>query len=149
MECAKPEMDKAVGNPVDVPDHAANRVPSSNYDRSSGGSLAYGHPDMRQQTATVLPWQTLRSVNGDNQFGDRDIVRPPGTAVVQQLQVQHSEQFTSNPSGNPNVRGADHSARNSATPSNGSHAASGNVTSNAVKSSPLDMMKAALFGDRS
>jgi hypothetical protein len=121
--------------------------PRSQFDRSDGGALAIGHPDMRQQTTTVLPWQTLRSVNGDNQFGDRDITHPTGTATVRQLQVQHGEQFTSNPSGNPNVRGADHSARNSATPQNGSHVAGGNVTSN--KSSPLDIMKAALSGDRS
>jgi hypothetical protein len=133
------------GNPVDVPDHAANRS-RSNFDRSSGGALAYSHENLRQSSTTILPWQTARTVNGDNECMDRDITHPRGTAVVRELQVQHQEQFTSNPSGNPNVRAADHSARNSATPSNGTHVAAGNVTSNAVKSSALDIMKAALFG---
>jgi hypothetical protein len=164
-EMARPECDKAIspanGNPYGE-DYSADRLSeplTAGHAAPSAGDHGVGqgrnpeiaahHPSLNQQSRTVLPWQTLRSVNGDNQFGDRDITHPRGTAVVQQLQVQHPDQFTSQPSGNPNVRAADHSARNSATPSNGTHVASGNVTSNAVKSSALDIMKAALFGDKS
>jgi hypothetical protein len=103
-------------------------------------------PEMRQSTS-VLPWQTLRSVNGDNEFGDRDIVRPPATVSVQQLQVDHPEQFTSQPSGNPSMRDMDHSARQSATPPGASHSVSGSVVSTAVPGknrSNLDIMKAAI-----
>jgi hypothetical protein len=158
---------KATGNPVDhvhsatgnynadrlseplTAGHAAPSTGDHGVGQGRNPEIAAHHPSLNQQSRTVLPWQVLRSVNGDNQFGDRDITHPRGTAVVQQLQVQHPDQFTSDPSGNPNVRAADHSARNSATPSNGTHVASGNVTSNAVKSSALDIMKAALFGDKS
>jgi hypothetical protein len=157
---------KAAGNPVDAPDYNADRLSEpltaghaapSTGDHGVGQGrnpeIAAHHPDLNQQTTTVFPWQTLRSFNGDNQFGDRDIVRPPGRAVVQQLQVRHPDQFTSQPSGNPNVR-ADHvTARNSATPPNGTHTVAGaSVTSNAVStkqlsnSEKLAEMRRALFG---
>jgi hypothetical protein len=161
---------KATGNPVDhvhsatgnynadrlseplTAGHAAPSTGDHGVGQGRNPEIAAHHPDLRQQTTTVFPWQTLRSVNGDNQFGDRDITHPRGTAVVQQLQVPHPDQFTSQPSGNPNVR-ADHvTARNSATPSNGTHVASGNVTSNAVankqltNSEKLAELRRMLFG---
>lgn len=120
--------------------------PRSNFDRASGAAEAWRMPEMRQST-TVLPWQTLRSVNGDNEFGDRDITRPPGTVSVQQLQVQHPEEFTSQPSGNASARRRDHPSRQSATPPNGSHIVSGNVQSTAVScksESPLEIMRKAV-----
>jgi hypothetical protein len=72
---------------------------------------------------------------------------------VQQLQVQHPDQFTSQPSGNPNVRDAAHTARNSAVPPvSPQHVSTGAVTSNAVatkqlsNSEKLAEMRRALFG---
>lgn len=82
--------------------------------------IAVGHLDLRQSTVAVTPLATLRSFNGDNEFGDRDITRPPGQVQVSRLDAAAASGLGS-PPGNPAARMADHIARLNVTGPDGGH----------------------------
>ena len=82
--------------------------------------LAWRHPDLRQGSTTINPWQSLSTRNQDRP--DAGIIWGAGRVNVDQLHQPEIAQFTSQPSGNPNMRDySPHSARGSATGPNGSH----------------------------
>ena len=107
---------------------------------------AFEHRDLRQQSSTtVLPWQMLSTANGDNEFGDRSITHPRGTAHLSQLQQPDIAGFRSQlgdnaPSGNPNLHGADHQSRGSATPATPGHSLS-DPSSHAVAMKSSDALR--------
>jgi hypothetical protein len=154
-EQARADAAKATGNPysgaVDPDDRLSEPLTAGHQAPSTGdhgvgagrsSEIAYNHPDLRQGSTTIKPWQTLRLRNQDRP--DAELIWGAGRVDVQQLHTGEAGDFTSQPSGNPGMRSLPHIARDSATASNGGHSTSGSVTSNAVaaKSSPLDIMKA-------
>jgi hypothetical protein len=144
----------AAGNPysgaVDPDDRLSEPLTAGHQAPSTGdhgvgagrsSEIAYNHPDLRQGSTTIKPWQTLRLQHQSRP--DAEIVWGAGRVDVQQLHTGEAGDFTSQPSGNPNVRPLPHSARNSATQPNGGHGL-GNVTSHAVAAkaeSNLDIMR--------
>jgi hypothetical protein len=92
-------------------------------------ALAMGHPNMRFSTTVAAPLATMRSVNGDNEFHDRDITHPTGTVNLSRLDLAGASGLSS-ASGNPAARWGDHQSRESATPPNGTHSLA-NPTSHA------------------
>jgi hypothetical protein len=92
--------------------------------------LAWRHPDLREGSTTVRPWQSLNTVNQDRP--DAGIIWGAGRVAVDQLHTTDVAAFTSQPSGNPNMRDhSPHSARGSAVAPNGGHLLS-NPTSHAA-----------------
>lgn len=127
------------------------RAATSVYDHGVGAGrnpgLAVDHIDLTHQSSPVVSGVrfTTGSHNGDNEFGDRNITHPTGSVTTTGFNAAgESGSFTGMrlPMGLP-ARMGDHISRDSATPSNGGHSL-GNPTSNAVKSSPLDIMRATM-----
>lgn len=154
----------AYGNPADVPDFARRRLsepvtagheaPSTgNHNLNAGRSreLAYNHPDMRQGSTTITPFANLRTANAEGS-GDRDITWAAGRVQVQRLDARdYAGSYDGmNPVACHPYRPADHIARDSATPPNGTHSV-GNATCpprQSMKSSEmLDIMKRAMSGE--
>lgn len=143
------------GNPVSVQDYNAQR------DGTSSRRVAVGHPDLRQQPATVFqgilaalrttnPYSYVGQAGFSSAFGhtDRPAEAPGDTVSVAGYDLAGSAGSYAG------MGDVDISARrsegygqhrDSATPSNGSHNLS-NVTSHAVASkSRIDIMKECLF----
>jgi hypothetical protein len=153
-EQARADAAKATGNPysgaVDPDDRLSEPLTAGHQAPSTGdhgvgagrsSEIAYNHPSLRQGSTTIKPWQTLRLQHQSRP--DAEIVWGVGRVDVQQIHTGEAGDFTSQPSGNPNVRPLPHSARNSATQPNGGHGL-GNVTSHAVAAkaeSNLDIMR--------
>ena len=106
--------------------------------------LAFRHPDLRQGSTAIVPWQALSTRNPDKPEGD--LIFGRGRVNVDQLHQAETQRFTSQPSGNPNLRNySPHSARGSATGPNGGHSLS-SPQSNAVKSSEArEILKRHMF----
>jgi hypothetical protein len=125
------------GNPHDGPDYSARRVSEpllaghqapSTGDHGPGhgrnAEIAQHHPDLRQSTTTAAPWYGMRTFNGDNEFGDRSITHPGGQVGVSFLDLRGAASPASDallPAANPVARQMPHTARDSATPPNGTH----------------------------
>lgn len=163
---ARKKSDKSAGNPVMPPGGrsltearvsppltAGHQSPSSG-DHGAGmdpmnvpgpREIAFRHPDLRQGSTTIVPWQALSTRNPDKPEGD--LIFGRGRVNVQQLHVPETVQFTSQPSGNPNMRNLPHISRDSATPANGSHSLA-SPQSNAVSLKASDrgeIMRRAMF----
>jgi hypothetical protein len=146
---AMPDMGKStVGNPVppaggqgynqarvSPPVKAGHQAASSGDHGAAAGerdpmnqpgpkALALGHESMRQGSTTAAPWSTMRQRIAD-EYGDRSITRGPaglvGLSMLDAAGAAGSYQGMNPVSANPVTRPVDHSARNSATPPNGSH----------------------------
>lgn len=131
-----------------VTGQAATSTGDHNPGTGRNPGVAVAHLDLRQNTGRVTGASVnLRSYNGDNRFGDKDLTRPTGSATVTHFDAaRESGSFTGArlPNGLPSSPGS-HIARDSATAPNGGHSLD-NVTSDAVKASPREIMKRELFG---
>lgn len=94
--------------------------------------LAFRHPASRTPAGTTMdlgthtpfPLMTMRTVQGDNQYGDRDITYTAGQVGISRLDAAGATGLHA-PAGNPVSRPLDHIAQNAATPPNGGHSLAG------------------------
>lgn len=115
-------------------DHGA-AMASDPMNRPGPRELAWQHRDVRQQSVSfgdVIA--RLRTVNGDNQNGDRDITYTAGEVGLNLFSARAAAGSYSGmqPVGHSPQRPAPHQSRGSATPPNGSHSTTGSVQSGAV-----------------
>jgi hypothetical protein len=169
-ECAAPDTGKAVtpaGNPfsypggrnpvdrVSPPLTAGHQAPSSGdhgaqvdpMNVSGPRELAFRHPDLRNGTTSQFPLMSMRTAAGDNQAGDRDFTYVAGQVGLSRLDAAGATGMRSAP-GNPSSRLLDYGARNSATPSNGTHGLGNPVSRSpaAMKSSEArEVLKRHMF----
>jgi len=106
----------------------------STFDRPDGAGLAAGHPDLREGSTAVSPWQSLRLANQDRP--DAEIVWGTGRVAVQRLSTGDGPDFTSRPSGNPAMRPLPHTARGSATAAGGGQGAGSGLSRPPAATSP-------------
>lgn len=151
-ECVSPDVDKStVGNPYAprnysadrlsepvTAGHAASSTGNHNIGAGRNAEIAAHHPSLQQQAVTSTPLASIRSVNGDNQFGDRSITHETGSVNVARLDLASAAGARGPllPSGHPSMHGNDHQSRGSATPPTPGHPL-GDPTSHAVKGASL------------
>jgi hypothetical protein len=140
--CEEPDMGKATGNPVapvggqsysearvSAPLTAGRAAPSTGDHGVGAGrraEIAVGHDTMRQHQAPTGFDQVLsrlRTVAGDNAYGDKDITYMPGEVALRMFDAAgQAGNYHGMQQVNPSPQRPDwHQSRGSATMPNGSH----------------------------